>query len=140
MTHTERAYDFVSGEIDPGILERRKAAGWKLVALEWQRPAARPQTGAPLDVPYGFRVAGDCRHLEENVEETEVLRIVMKMIVADKGLTETAVELNRRGHRTRGGEPWGPTEVFRLMPALVDSAPRIFGSPQWAAERQTAAG
>jgi hypothetical protein len=80
-------------------------------------------------------VAGDCRHLEEDPRETEVLRILMRMIVADRGLAQTADELNQRGYTTRAGNPWGPADVFRLMPALVDSAPRIIGNPGWAAER-----
>jgi hypothetical protein len=138
MAYTERVHDFVAGDLDPDLIERRKAEGWKLVALEWQRPASQRGTERAIDVPYGFRVAADCRRLEEDPAETEVLRIVMRMIVADRGLSHTAEELNVRGYRTRTGDEWRPTDVFRLMPALVDSAPRIFGSREWAAERRAA--
>jgi hypothetical protein len=136
----DRAYDVVADDLDTGLMEKRRAAGWKLVGLEWQRPSTRAGDDAPIDVPYGFRVAGDCRHLEEDARETEVLRIVMRMIVADRGLSDTAAELNLRGYKTRMGAQWGPSDVFRLMPALVDSAPRIFGSREWAAERRVGAG
>ncbi|HET8547603.1 MAG TPA: recombinase family protein [Bryobacteraceae bacterium] len=138
MAYTERVHDFVAGELDPGLIERRKADGWSLIALEWQRPAADQGPDVPIDVPYGFRVARDCRHLEEHPAETEVLRILMRMIIADRGLSQTADELNVRGYRTRAGEEWRPTDLFRLMPALVDSAPRIFGSREWVAERRAA--
>jgi hypothetical protein len=131
----ERAYDWVTGDLDAALLERRKASGWKLIRLEWQRPSTAGSGHPEVDVPYGFRVAGDCRHLEEDPRETEVLRILMRMIVADRGLSATADELNQRGYTTRGGAQWGPADVFRLMPALVDSAPRIIGNPGWAAER-----
>lgn len=133
----ERVHDFVAGELDPDLLERRKAEGWKLIALEWQRPAPERKPDV-VDVPYGFRVGPDCRHLEEDPEETEVLRITMRMIVADRGLMQTADELNLRGLKTRGGAEWTPKDVFRLMPALVDNAPRIFGNREWAAQRRAA--
>jgi hypothetical protein len=140
MARMDRAYDVVADELDQALIEKRRAAGWKLVGLEWQRPSTRATDDTAIDVPYGYRVAGDCRHLEEDNRETEVLRIVMKMIVADRGLTDTAAELNLRGYKTRMGAQWGPSDVFRLMPALVDSAPRIFGSREWAVERRASAG
>ena len=133
----ERVHDFIAGDLDPDLMQRRRAEGWKLVALEWQRPSAN-RTAETVDVPYGFRIGADCRHLEQDPSETEVLRIMMRMIVADRGLSHTADELNLRGHRTRSGDEWTPKDVFRLMPALVDSAPRIFGSREWAAERRAA--
>jgi hypothetical protein len=138
MAYTERVHDFVAGDIDPDLIERRRADGWKLVALEWQRPVPHRPAEAAVAVPYGFRIAGDCRHLEEDPGETEVLRIVLRMIVADRGLSHTADELNTRGYRTRAGDEWKPTDVFRLMPALVDTAPRILGSREWPSQRRAA--
>lgn len=140
MTPMERAHDWVAGDLDSALMERRRAAGWKLVRLEWQRPAPEGAAGAAVDVPYGYRVAADCRHLEEDPRETEVLRVLMRMIVADRGLAQTADELNLRGYTTRTGAQWGPADVFRLMPALVDNAPRILGSPRWPAERHAVTG
>ncbi len=50
----------------------KAAEGWRLVAVEWER-GAQPH-GVPIDeVPFGLRVASDCKRLEEDPGELEVL-------------------------------------------------------------------
>ena len=49
-------------------LNQRMAAGWKLVALEWEKEgegevSATPETGVPMkaeEIPYGLQVSSDC--------------------------------------------------------------------------------
>jgi hypothetical protein len=132
-----RLRDVVEGTIDAALVERRVAEGWKPVAIEWVRAnEADRDSGGLLPAPYGFEVAEDGRHLEENVAEMEVLRHIMKGVVNDRPLTAIAGELNGRGFRTREGEEWNPARVFRLMPALIDNGPRIFATPEWPSMRQ----
>jgi hypothetical protein len=88
-----------------------------------------------IELPYGMRVASDCHHIEEDPDETEVLRIVMRMVTQDRPLSKITDELNQRGHRTRAGNHWTMSDVFRLMPVLVDSGPRIFADAAWTSAR-----
>ena len=124
------------GELDLQDVKRRRDAGWRIAAIEWESESADAalQSDA-LQVPFGLRVAGDCHHLEEDPAEAEILRTVMRMVVHDRPLSQISAELNGRGFKTRSGVPWGPADVFRLMPVVVESGPRIFADPGWAAAR-----
>jgi len=93
--------------------------------------SAMPQ----IELPYGMRVASDCHHIEEDPAEAEVLRIVMRMVVEDRPLSKITEQLNERGYRTRAGNRWTMSDVFRLMPVLVDSGPRMFGAAEWVSAR-----
>jgi hypothetical protein len=115
-------------------LEQRRQEGWRLVALEWERPAAAG-AGGLVEVPYGWKVAPDCRHLEENPAEQQALLVMMDGIVADRSLSEVAAELNARGLATRLGMPWSAPAIFELLPRLVETGPRMFGSEAWLARR-----
>lgn len=130
MSHERTLRELVDGELDPALLSRRKSEGWRLAAVEWERADALPAPGM-YDVPFGFRVAADCAHLEEHPGESEVLRTVMRLIVQEAGLAAIAMELNRGGFTTRSGQAWTETQVFRLMPSLVASGPRIFRDQRW---------
>ena len=132
MAKTERIRDLVAGGTDPDLMARRAAEGWTMTAIEWERRIDGGGDGDALEpVPYGLRIARDCRHLEPDPTETEILAMVTDMIVHEAHLVEIAEELNARGYRTRESGHWTPTSVFRLMPRLVESSPRIFGAPGW---------
>jgi hypothetical protein len=88
-----------------------------------------------IELPYGMRVASDCHHIEEDPGETEVLRIVLRMVTQDRPLSKITDELNQREYRTRAGNQWTMSDVFRLMPVLVDNGPRIFADAAWAKVR-----
>jgi hypothetical protein len=132
----ERLRELVSGDLDPGLFERRREEGWRVLAIEWERNGETSR-GAPdfFDVPFGFRVASDCRHLQKDAAEAEVLRMIMRGVVNDQPLSIIAGELNTKGFRTRSGQPWNPASVFRLLPAVVDHGPRILADPEWPAFR-----
>jgi hypothetical protein len=135
MPRREIRRDYVVGDLDAELVRQRQSAGWRLVAVEWEREAAESALREGLEAPYGMRVAGDCRHLEEDPEEGEVLRTVMRMVVQDEPLWKITEELNKAGRRTRAGKTWTVTDVFRLMPVLVESGPRVFADPSWTAAR-----
>jgi hypothetical protein len=133
----ERLREIVHGELDPALLEERRHAGWRLSAIEWERGTGPAGGNGSVEVPFGFRIASDCSHLEPDESEAEVLRTVMRGVVKDRPLSAISEELNRRGFRTRRGELWNPAKVFRLMPAVIDQGPRIVTDPGWPSFRDT---
>lgn len=124
--------------VDERIAEREQQ-GWSLVALEWQRPAGttpRPSVLRRTEVPYGLQVARDFLHLEENPIEVEALVVMLDLLVEDRPLQEVAEELNRRGFHNRQGRSWTASQVFDLVPRLVEVGPDIFGTGDWAELRR----
>jgi hypothetical protein len=135
MPGRETLRDLIAGTLDDGLIQQRQAAGWRMVAVLWERETASASNGDIADPPYGMRVARDCHHLEADPDEAEVLRIVMRMVVHDMPLSKISEELNTGGHRTRAGSAWTIADVFRLMPVLVERGPRMFADPGWPAVR-----
>ena len=125
-------------------LNQRMAAGWKLIALEWEKEAegevsATRETGAPLkaeEISYGLQVSSDCVRLVENPAERQIIILALDMIVEDCPLSKVADELNRRGHRTREGKPWSPGALFNLLPRMIEVGPKLFVSEEWTLRRQ----
>jgi len=136
MPKNEQLRELVTGELDPEHVRARTAAGWKMVAVEWQREGQADDNGFREEVPYGLQVGNDCLHLVDNPREREALVLMMDLIVQDHPLSFVARELNLRGHRTREGAPWSQVSVFNLMPRLVEAGPRIFSSEEWEARRK----
>ena len=135
MAKQELLRDHVAGDLDPDLVRQRQADGWHLVAIEWERDNGEPSRVDRIEVPYGMRVANDCHHLEEDPYEGAILRTVMRMVVQDRTLSKITDDLNGAGRRTRAGKSWTVADVFRLMPVLVDSGPKMFADPGWAATR-----
>lgn len=135
MKKVEWVREALSAWPSPDHLRQRENAGWRLVAVEWEREVdAEPQ--APLEpageeIPFGTRIAGDCLHLEENPSEMEVLNLLAEMIVQDHSYKHMADLLNQRSFRTRDGKPWTALAVFKLTPRLIEVAPRILSGAEW---------
>ncbi len=134
----ERVREPMSGPPSPEYVREKAEQGWSLVAVEWERVAE----GEILDageireeIPFGLRVAPDCRHLEEAPEEKEALGVMLERIVEDHSLSETAEAVNRQGLRTRDGEEWTQSDVFYMLPRLIEVAPKIFASESWKQRR-----
>jgi len=91
MAKFERVRDFMSAAPSADYFREKTADGWKLAAIEWERgvDAAPPVD----DVPFGLRVASDCRRLEENPDEVQVLVLMMETIVQDGPLSQAAHDL-----------------------------------------------
>ena len=123
MAQKERIREAWNGLPTLEHLAERVAAGWKRVAVEWEREAsaaadAREDQGVE-EIPYGLRVSDDCTGLVESQPEREIIVTALDMIVEDCPLSRVADELNRRGHSTREGTPWTPSALFTLLPRMI---------------------
>lgn len=136
MAYFERMRDIISEPFSPEIIRQRSAAGWKMVAIEWRREL--PDTEAPApgqfdeDVPYGLRVSADCKRLEADPLEHQVLMLMMEMLADDRSYAEIVAALNVKGFRMRNGQPWNRVAVFNMVPRLIEVGPRFFSSTEWA--------
>ena len=139
MPKLERVREIVRDSLTAEYLKQRTDAGWKLVAVEWQREIEGGLEEAQRfieDVPFGLRVAADCQHLEEDPTERDILVLMMDLIVQDQPLSKVADGLNQAGFRTRQGSPWSPVSVFNMLPRLIEVGPHIFSSEEWMARRE----
>lgn len=143
MARIERVRELIQGKLDLDDMQRKYAAGWRLTALEWEREAAQEEPPservAPRglrEVPFGFRVAPDCAHLEEDPTEMKALNTMMELIVQDISLQRMADELNRSGALTREGKPWTPLTIFNVFPRLIEETPQIFSGEVWQSRRR----
>lgn len=139
MKKTERIRQDVSGQLSQADLSQRSAQGWKLVAVEWEREVesaeAKPAP-IPAQVPFGLQPVPQTARLEENPSEREILFNLMELMMQDGSYSRIAEEINRRGFRTRQGQPWTPVSVFEMLPRLIEVGPHVFQSPEWQSRRQ----
>jgi hypothetical protein len=143
MKKTEWLREDLSGWPSPEYLRQKESAGWRLIAAEWEReveiaPKSEPSkgVGSAEEIPFGTRVAGDCRHLEEDPAEMQVLNHLAEMIVQDLSYNRMAESLNQRGFHTRSGQPWSALAVFKLTPRLIEVAPRILSGAEWESRKK----
>ena len=138
MSRTERIREAARSPLQLDYFTERAAAGWRLVALEWERevPGELEPARKLAPVPYGLRVSDDCLHLEENPLEMQVLKMMMECIVQDYPLTRIATELNHRDLRTREGAAWTQVSVFQMLTRVIEIAPQIHPSEEWAERRK----
>ncbi len=140
----QHARDQVSGPVTLDYFQTRLAEGWRVSAIEWEREGdqtaevASPEpvkAGPPEEIPYGFRIASDCHHLERNPDEMAVLMAILQEIIKDRPFSQIADELNRQHLVTRRGRPWTSAGVFDLLPRLIEAGPQLLKSEQWPARR-----
>ena len=138
MPRIERIRETARTPLELGYFTERAAAGWRLVALEWERevPGEIEPARKLAPVPYGLRVSDDCQHLEENPLEMQVLKMMMEFIVQDFSLSRIASELNRRDLRTRDGAPWTQVSVFQMLTRVIEVAAQIHSTEDWAERRK----
>ena len=78
----QRIREIRSTPVDTDYLRQRAEAGWRLVALEWERDDSSQAEDGRLrlsdEIPFGLRISGDCMHLEEHPDEKQVLLLVME--------------------------------------------------------------
>jgi hypothetical protein len=140
MAYFERMRDIVSEPFSPDVIRQRTAAGWRMVAIEWRREL--PDTEAPAegefdeDIPYGLRVSDDCKRLEADPIEHQVLMLMMDLATQDFSYAEVVAKLNEKGFRMRNGQPWNRVAVFKMIPRLIEVGPRFFSSGEWAERLQ----
>jgi hypothetical protein len=135
MAKHERVRDFLTTPPSDEYFRERLVEGWRLTAIEWERGVATP--APPLEeIPFGLRVASDCRRLEENPDEVQVLLLMLEVLVQDGPLSTAAKRINDRRYRTRDGEPWTRTALFYLLPRLIEVGPRLCTSEEWVERRK----
>ena len=141
MAKSERIREVLSKPLEPEYIKQRAEAGWRLVAVEWERAGEageKERPGIVEEVPYGLRVGDDCAHLVENPAETQVLIRMLDCIVQDYPFSKVADELNRSGLRTRDGSKWQAVSVYNMLPRLIQVGPRIFSSEEWQTQKKHA--
>jgi Recombinase len=139
MAEMERIREILTGPLDPEDVKRKTEAGWKLVAMEWVRPAGEEhgkRASLLEEIPYGCRVANDCLHLEEDPVEMRALTRMLELIVQDRSMSRMAEELNRQGFRNRDGSSWNMVTVYNMLPRLIEVGPRILSGEDWRARRK----
>ena len=120
-------------------LMRRVELGWRPSAIEWERdilPEGTDRDTWAEEIPYGLQVSSNCAGLVENPSEREIITLALDRIVQDQPLSGVAMELNQRGYLTRGGNPWTPSDLFSLLPRMIQVGPKLFTSEQWTTRRQ----
>lgn len=124
-------------------LSKMHDAGWSLVALEWERevevsgePPEPSAEHSSEEVPFGLRIASDCRHLEDDPLEMQTLKFLAEMIVQDVSFRSMADALNAREYRTRDGRPWNAASVFILTNRVIEIAPRVLFGAEWESRKQ----
>lgn len=139
MAKLERIRELLKEPLSPEYLKQKAEAGWKPVAVEWQREvetADVPPGTLVEDVPFGLRIAEDCERLVENPDEKQALMVIMEKVVLDSPMAEIADELNRRGFRTRQGFAWNEVSVFDMLPRLIDVGPQLLSGDEWVERRR----
>jgi len=139
MAYFERMRDVISQPFSPEMIRQRSAAGWQMVSIEWRRELpdseAPPEGGFVEDIPYGLRISDDCKRLEVDPHENQVLLLMMDLLAQDFSYSSIVSDLNEKGYRTRQGKPWSRIAVFNMMPRLIEVGPRIFSSEEWEQRR-----
>lgn len=135
MPKLERVRDFPAAPPPEAYFRDKASEGWRLVAIEWERGVTSREEPTE-DIPFGLRIASDCRRLEGNPEEMNVLMLLMEVIVQDGPLSKAAEVINERGHRKRDGEKWTPSALFNLLPRLIEAGPRLSKSEEWQERRK----
>jgi hypothetical protein len=140
MAYFERVRDVVSGPFSPEVIQQRTAAGWQMLSIEWRRELpdseAPPEGGFSEAIPYGLRISEDCKRLEVDPNENQVLLLMMDLLAQDFSYSSIVSDLNEKGFRTRDGRPWSRISVFNMMPRLIEVGPRLFSSEEWEQRRK----
>jgi Recombinase len=135
MTEYERWREPLSALPGPDSWKLREKEGWRLVAIEWERPERLPEVDE-RPIPYGLRISADCRHLEVDPTEKEAMSLIVALIAGDRPLSRIADELNRRGFRTRAGTDWTQLKIFQLLPRIIEFGPEILAEKDWSESKR----
>lgn len=123
-------FDLVSvGEqVNTGTAAGRLVLNVLMSVSQWEREAISERTKTALQfkksqgqrvgsIPYGFELAADGGAMEENPEEQEIIRAVLKFHQAGLSLGKIAAQLGAHGYTSRGGGKWHPQTVKNIIAA-----------------------
>jgi hypothetical protein len=136
MAKNERVREHMTGTPPEQYFQVRQSAGWKLIAVEWERESGEQRPAKEEEVPFGLKVAADCVHLQYEPGEMAVLMLMMELIIQEFSFAKIAAELNQQGYKTRGSETWNEVAVFNLVPRLIEVGPHMFSSEEWMVRRE----
>lgn len=140
MAYFERIRDTVTAPVLDAVVRQRTSAGWQPVSIEWRRElpdSERPTEGAfAEEIPYGLRISDDCKRLEVDDRENQILLQMMESLVQDFSFSSIASDLNEKGFRTREGKRWNPVAIFNMIPRLIEIGPRLFSTEEWERRRE----
>lgn len=135
MAYFERVRDTISAPFSEDLIRRRSAAGWQMVSIEWRRelPDGETRVEGAFDeeIPYGLRISDDCKRLEADPREHQVLMEMMEWLAQDFSYSIIVSALNEKGYRMRDGQPWSRIAVFKMIPRLIEVGPQFFTSEEW---------
>jgi hypothetical protein len=134
--------DHITGELTLEYFAKRFEEGWRVASVEWSRETADTrvsvESGTVLDdrlgIPYGFEIT-ESGLLQENPLETTVLLLLLEQIIKEKRIQDIANDFNLKGYSTREGKPWSATDVFNLLPRLIEAGPSLLKSTLWQQRR-----
>ena len=116
----------VSESLDTGTAAGRLVLNVMGSVAQWEREAIAERTREALqakrargertgNIPYGYQLAEDGTHLEQEPEEQRILRLIRRRRKDGLTLRAIADELNGRGIRTRKGGEWKHQYVANLL-------------------------
>jgi DNA invertase Pin-like site-specific DNA recombinase len=125
-------FDLVSvGEqVNTGTAAGRLVLNVLMSVSQWEREAISERTRTALQykksqgkrvgsIPYGFDLGADGAALEENAEEQEIIRAVVKFHAAGLSLGKIAAQLGAHGYNSRGGGKWHPQTIKNILAARM---------------------
>ena len=132
--------DVIRGELTLDYFATKLSERWKVTAIDWSREVTDKTAITESDdilkpeVPFGLRFTEE-GSIDENPVEATILLLILEQIVKEKRIQEIASELNAQGYVTRSGRGWNASEVFDLLPRVIEAGPSIFRSRAWQARR-----
>ena len=118
----------VAESLDTGSAAGRLVLNIMTAVSQWEREAIGERTRDAMHhkrangervgtLPYGYRLAADGVHIEPEPAEQAVLNAMRELKDAGLSTRQAAVELNRRGFRTRRGTGWQFVYVAKALRA-----------------------
>jgi site-specific DNA recombinase len=115
----------VAEALDTGSAAGRLFLNIMVSVSQWEREAIGERTRDAMrhkkanlqfigNAPYGYRLAEDRKHVEPDAAEQAILRKILSARRCGKSLRVIALNLNRRGLKTRSGSPWRFEYVARV--------------------------
>jgi DNA invertase Pin-like site-specific DNA recombinase len=116
----------VAESLDTGSAAGRLVITIMAAVSQWEREAIAERTREALrhkrskgqrvgNIAYGYRLAGDGKHLEPHPEEQATLSTIRSLRHGGHSLRGIAAALNHQGHRTRCGSKWRLESVVRAL-------------------------
>jgi DNA invertase Pin-like site-specific DNA recombinase len=116
----------VAESLDTSSAAGRLVLNIMTAVSQWEREAIGERTRDAMchkrsngervgNIAYGYRLAADGRHLEEDLAEQAVLAEIRRLRRAGATLRGIAAILNQRAFQTRRGTAWRLESVVRVL-------------------------